>query len=303
MKGKKILKTIGKSLISPVGIGLWAADAEFNNPVSDGTMTGHHKRKREDLIKKLPKDMRKKLKTYNQFNESVGKALAKFGSIGLRKAAKAVTSSSFKSKIPSSIRQLTSKQRRLKMYDLINKTGTSKANIETGKNYIAKSKISDKSDAFVGTVKPLPKNTRMRTDGAAGEIQLQGGLKGGEYKRKLSGKGDKDIFGTIGGSRGSGNKALRRSGQSDKVTDYDKKGWKPTPMFRKTKAELSTVSKDPSTGKLEPHKWNPGDNYMLSVDIKQSKKHSRGVREFLKQNQRRIANIKKGKGPVGMTEK
>ena len=42
---------------------------------------------------------------------------------------------------------------------------------------------------------------------------------------------------------------------------------------------------------------------MLSVDIKQSKKHSRGVREFLKQNQRRIANIKKGKGPVGMTEK
>ena len=68
MNGKKILKTIGKSLISPVGIGLWAADAEFNNPVSDGTMTGHHKRKREDLIKELPKDMRKKLKTYNQFN-------------------------------------------------------------------------------------------------------------------------------------------------------------------------------------------------------------------------------------------
>ena len=80
-------------------------------------------------------------------------------------------------------------------------------------------------------------------------------------------------------------------------------GWKPTPMFRKTKADLSTVSKDPSTGKLEPHKWNPGDNYMLSVDVKQSKKHSRGVREFLKQNQKRMSNIKKGKGPVGMTEK
>ena len=31
------------------------------------------------------------------------------------------------------------------MYDLMNKPGTSKANIETGKNYIAKSKIVDKS--------------------------------------------------------------------------------------------------------------------------------------------------------------
>ena len=80
MKGKKILKTIGKSLISPVGIGLWAADAEFNNPVTDGTLTGHNKRKSEDLIKKLPKDMRKKLKTYNQFQEGVAAATIKGGS-------------------------------------------------------------------------------------------------------------------------------------------------------------------------------------------------------------------------------
>ena len=57
MKGKKILKAIGKSLISPVGVGLAAVDAEFNNPVTDGTVTGHNKRKREDLIKKLPKDI------------------------------------------------------------------------------------------------------------------------------------------------------------------------------------------------------------------------------------------------------
>ena len=302
MKGKKILKTIGKSLISPVGIGLWAADAEFNNPVSDGTMTGHHKRKREDLIKKLPKDMRKKLKTYNQFNESVGKALAKFGSIGLRKAAKAVTSSSFKSKIPSSVRQLTSKQRRLKMYDLMNKTGTSKANIETGKNYIAKSKIADKSDAFIPTVKPLG-TSRTRVSTKTQDVQLQGNLKGGEYKVRMSGGGDKNIFGSVAGNRGSGNKALRRSGQSDKIKNYEKSGTKPTPMFRKTQAELSSVTKDPSTLKQEPHKWNPGDLYMQSIDIKKSKEHSRGVREFLKQNQRRIANIKKGKGPVGMTEK
>ena len=43
------------------------------------------------------------MKTFYQFNESIGKALAKFGSIGLRKASKAVTSSSFKSKIQKTL--------------------------------------------------------------------------------------------------------------------------------------------------------------------------------------------------------
>ena len=180
------------------------------------------------------------------------------------------------------------------------------------RNIIAKNRIKHKSpEGFSGTVKPLATDggVNMRADGSAGEIQLQGALKGGEYKRKLSGTGDKHILGSIGGSRGKGNKALRRSGQSDKITDYEGTGRKPTPMFRKTEKEMGTlyqkheVTLDPSNPKPEPHKWNPGDNYMLSVDVKQSKKHSRGVREFLKQNQRRIANIKKGKGPVGMTEK
>ena len=138
---------------------------------------------------------------------------------------------------------------------------------------------------------------------ATKDLQFQGNFKGGEYKIKISGKGDKGPMGSVIGNRGSGNKALRRSGQSHKITDYEKTGRKPTPMFRKTKAELSTVSKDPSTGKLEPHKWNPGDLYMRSVDIKQSKARSRGIRNFIKDNQKRMANIKKGKGPVGMSEK
>ena len=74
-------------------------------------------------------------------------------------------------------------------------------------------------------------------------------------------------------------------------------------MFRKTKSELSNVSKDPVTGKPEPHKWNQGDLYMQSVNIKQSKAHSRGIRQSIKDNQKRMANIKKGKGPIGMSEK
>ena len=71
MKGKKILKAIGKSLISPVGIGLWAADAEFNNPVADGTRDGHSKRQKQILLDKLPKETRKKLKTFKQFQEEM----------------------------------------------------------------------------------------------------------------------------------------------------------------------------------------------------------------------------------------
>ncbi len=294
---KKILKTIGKSLISPVGIGLWAADAEFNNPVSDGTMTGHHKRKREDLIKELPKDMRKKLKTYNQFNESVAKALAKFGSKGLRKAAV-----KYAPKFKSTLKKLSTSKFEKK---LLKKTVTGSDQTQsTAKNLLAKSQVSNpKNSGFTSTVKPLGSSTSSRVDTATKDLQFQGNLKGGEYKRRISGKGDKGPMGAVVGSRGSGNKSLRRSGQGNKITDYEKTGRKPTPMFRKTKAELSNVSKDPVTGKTEPHKWNPGDLYMQSVNIKQSKAHSRAIRQSIKDNQKRMANIKKGKGPIGMSEK
>ena len=134
----------------------------------------------------------------------------------------------------------------------------------------------------------------------------------------MSGGGDKSPTGVIAGYRGSGNKALRRSAElpnaSDKTKDAFKKldakygptdRFKPTPMFRKTKSEIGTAIDDITKSGLQtsPHKWNKGDLYGLSVDIKQSKANSRRIREFLKQNQKRMANIKKGKGPVGMSEK
>jgi len=250
------------------------------------------------------------MKTFYQFNESIGKALAKFGSIGLRKAAK-VTLPKFKSKLPKSITKLskaknidkleTKVQNILYSKDVSDKpTQAWRAKSALGRNIIAKNRIKHKSpEGFSGTVKPLPTDggVNMRTTASSADVQLQGALKGGEYKRKISGGGDKNILGSIGGSRGKGNKALRRSGQSDKITDYEGTGRKPTPIFRKTKAELSTVAKTPGSSNVEPHKWNPGDNYMLSVDIKQSKAHSRAIRNKLKAQQKREAAIKKdGKG-------
>ena len=235
------------------------------------------------------------MKTFYQFNESIGKALAKLGKVGLRKLPK------YLPKFKSTVKNLSTPKFEKK---LLKKTiKGSEQTRETAKNLLAKSQVSNPSNSgFNATVKPLGSSTASRVDTATKDLQFQGNLKGGEYLRKISGKGAKGPMGSVVGSRGSGNKALRRSGQSNKITDYEKTGTKPTPMFRKTQAELSTVAKDPSTGKLEPHKWNPGDLYMRSVDIKQSKAHSRGIRDFIRQNQKRIANIKKGKGPVGMSE-
>ena len=253
------------------------------------------------------------MKTYQQFNESVGKALFKLGSVGLRKLPKYLPK--FKSKLPKSITKLskaknidkfeTKVQNILHSKDISDKpTKAWRTKSQLGRNLIAKNQIKHKSpEGFYGTVKPLPTdgNVAMRTSASAGDVQLQGALKGGEYKRKLSGMGDKNVYGSVGGSRGSGNKALRRMGRGDEVKKYTRT--KPTPMFRKTKAELSTVTKNPSTLKQEPHKWNPGDTYMSSVDINKSKANSRKVREFIKQNQKRMASIKKGKGPLGISEK
>ena len=249
------------------------------------------------------------MKTFYQFNESIGKALFKLGKVGLRKLPKYLPK--FKSKLPKSITKLskaknidkleTKVQNILYSKDVSDKpTQAWRTKSELGRNLIAKNKIKHKSpEGFSGTVKPLPTDggVNMRTTASSADVQLQGALKGGEYKRKISGGGDKNILGSIGGSRGKGNKALRRSGQSDKITDYEGTGRKPTPIFRKTKAELSTVAKTPGSSNVEPHKWNPGDNYMLSVDIKQSKAHSRAIRNKLKAQQKREAAIKKdGKG-------
>ena len=258
------------------------------------------------------------MKTFYQFNESIAGALAKFGSKGLRKAT-VKYAPKYASKISKGVKKLFKPKNVEKFQKKTNKimskslefgkpiTKTHKTNRELGTNLIAKNQIKN-NKSFYATTPPLPTKRLgyqggVASSSSAGEVQLYGKLKGGEYKVKMSGKGDKGPSGVIAGYRGKGNKALRRSGQSHKITDYEKTGRKPTPMFRKTKAELSTVSKDPSTGKLEPHKWNPGDLYIQSVDIKQSKAHSRGIRQSIKDNQKRMANIKKGKGPIGMSEK
>ena len=230
------------------------------------------------------------MKTYLQFNERIGKALVKLGSVGLRKLPK------YLPKFKSTIKNL-SKPKFEKT--LLKKIGSgSEQTRETAKNLLAKSQVSNpKNSGFTSTVKPLGSNTASRVDTATKDLQFQGNLKGAEYKRKISGKGDKGPMGAVVGSRGSGNRSLRRSGQGNKITDYEKTGRKPTPMFRKTKAELTSVTKDPSTLKQEPHKWNPGDLYMQSVDIKQSKANSRGIRNQLKAQQKREASLKKdGKG-------
>ncbi len=230
------------------------------------------------------------MKTYLQFNESIGKALVKLGSVGLRKLPK------YLPKFKSTIKNL-SKPKFEKT--LLKKIGSgSEQTRETAKNLLAKSQVSNpKNSGFTSTVKPLGSSTASRVDTATKDLQFQGNLKGAEYKRKISGKGDKGPMGAVVGSRGSGNRSLRRSGQGNKITDYEKTGRKPTPMFRKTKAELTSVTKDPSTLKQEPHKWNPGDLYMQSVDIKQSKANSRGIRNKLRTQQKREASLKNdGKG-------
>ena len=236
------------------------------------------------------------MKTFYQFNESIAGALAKFGSKGLRKAAV-----KYAPKFKSAVKKLS-----VPKFEktLLKKTVKgSEQTKSTAKNLLAKSQVSNpKNSGFNATVKPLGQSPSRVSTGTK-DLQFQGNLKGGEYKRKISGAGDKSPMGAITGSRGKGNKALRRSGQADKITDYEKTGKKPTPMFRKTKAELTTVTKDPSTLKQEPHKWNPGDLYMQSVNIKQSKANSRSIRQSIKDNQKRMSNIKKGKGPIGMSEK
>ena len=230
------------------------------------------------------------MKTYLQFNENIGKALVKLGSVGLRKLPKYLPK--FKSTIKNLSRPKFEKT-------LLKKIGSgSDQTKETAKNLLAKSQVSNPNNSgFNATVRPLGNNTASRVDTATKDLQFQGNLKGAEYKPKLGGKGDKGPLGPVIGSRGKGNRSLRRSGQSDKITDYEGTGKKPTPMFRKTKAELTSVTKDPSTLQQEPHKWNPGDLYMQSVDIKQSRANSRGIRNKLRTQQKREASLKNdGKG-------
>ena len=77
---------------------------------------------------------------------------------------------------------------------------------DTAKNLLAKSQVSNPSNSgFNATVKPLGSSTASRVYTATKDLQFQGNLKGGEYLRKISGKGAKGPMGSVVGSRGSGN--------------------------------------------------------------------------------------------------
>ena len=118
-----------------------------------------------------------------------------------------------------------------------------------------------------------------------------GKFKGGEYAPKISGKGITSYSGKVGGYYGKGNKAKRRAGQEVKVSDYPSIG---RDVGRTQKAEIRD-------GLFGTYKANKGSRRGSVVDIEKSKERSRKVREFIRQNQRRMANIKKGKGPIGMS--
>ena len=273
------------------------------------------------------------MKTFQQFNESLKKWLVKTGTRGIRNV-KFNIPSQYKSQIPKKVSKLFKPKNVEKFQDKTNKimsksidfgkpvSQTHKTNRELGMNLIAKNRIKNNQPFYATTpplgTKRLGYQTGVPSSPGAGEVQLYGKFKGGEYKVRMSGGGDKSPTGVIAGYRGSGNKALRRSAElpnaSDKTKDAFKKldakygptdRFKPTPMFRKTESELGSAISDIGKSGLQtsPHKWNKGDLYGLSVDIKQSKAHSRKIRQTIKDNQKRMANIKKGKGPVGMSEK
>ena len=131
--------------------------------------------------------------------------------------------------------------------------------------------------------------------GSAGADAQQGygKFKGGEYNPKISGKGIGDYQGKVAGYYGKGNKARRRAGEKVKEADFPGIGRE---NYRATRAELL-----PSVG--GNIKTKPGSKVGRTVDIDRSKEKSSKIREFIKQNQKRMSNIKKGKGPLGISEK
>ena len=147
MKGKKILKKIGKSFISPVGIGLAAADAEFNNPVADGTITGHIKRSKKIIFDRLPKDMQKKFKTFKEFQEA---AIAIPAGLGLLKTG---------AKVAGAVLAAKGGEKILK--DLLG-TPSRPKNTDWEKN--PKDKIDDELNVRSRQIKDKVKNKEFDTD-------------------------------------------------------------------------------------------------------------------------------------------
>ena len=123
---------------------------------------------------------------------------------------------------------------------------------------------------------------------AADAQQEFGKFKGGEYAPKISGKGITSYHGKVGGYYGKGNKAKRRAGEKVKVASFPGIGRE---QYRATGSGLV-----PGVG--GDIRVNPGSKIGRVVDVDQSKEKSRKIREFIKSNQKRMANIKKGRGPI-----
>ena len=115
-----------------------------------------------------------------------------------------------------------------------------------------------------------------------------GKFKGGEYNPKISGKGIGDYQGKIAGYYGKGNKARRRAGEKVKEAEF--------PGIGRENYRSTTSGLLPSVG--GDIRIKPGSKVGRTVNIDRSKEKSRKVREFIKSNQQRMANIKKGKGPI-----
>ena len=132
------------------------------------------------------------------------------------------------------------------------------------------------------TTDPFPGYT------ASDAQQEFGKIKGREYAPKISGKGITSYHGKVGGYYGKGNKARRRAGKEVKVAQFPGIGME---QYRATGSGLVPgVSGD--------IRVNPGSKIGRVVNVDKSKEKSRKIREFIKSNQKRMANIKKGKGPI-----
>ena len=132
----------------------------------------------------------------------------------------------------------------------------------------------------------------MGSTGADAQQEF-GKFKGGEYAPRISGKGIGDYQGKIAGYYGKGNKASRRAGKKVKESEF--------PGIGRENYRSTTSGLLPSVG--GDIRIKPGSKVGRMVNIDKSKEKSRKIREFIKSNQKRMANIKKGKGPLGISEK
>ena len=136
--------------------------------------------------------------------------------------------------------------------------------------------------------KGVDTETKFMGSTGADAQQEFGKFKGGEYNPKISGKGIASYQGKIAGYYGKGNKARRRAGEEVKTPRFPEIGRE---NYRATRAELLPSA----AGDI---KTKPGSLVGRKVDIDSSKEKSRKIREFIKSNQKRMANIKKGRGPI-----